>query len=74
MPVKQRPLKPLPELLEVTYSTLKSNSDLNANPRLLSPKVGIVCGSGLNTLVQSLHDVVYVPYEALEGFGKSTGK
>lgn len=65
--------KPLVELLESTYSSLKSIPDFNAAPRLLSPKVGIVCGSGLNTLVQSLRSVVYVPYEKLEGFGKSTG-
>ena len=40
---------------------------------LAHPRVGIVCGSGLSTLAESLRDVVLVPYEKLEGFGKSTG-
>ncbi|KAI0078099.1 hypothetical protein K474DRAFT_1594786 [Panus rudis PR-1116 ss-1] len=39
---------------------------------LLKPRVGIVCGSGLSTLASSLRDVVEVPYDTLEGFGKST--
>lgn len=41
--------------------------------RLLKPTVGIVCGSGLSTLANSLRDVVIVPYADLEGFGTSTG-
>jgi len=39
---------------------------------LQKPRIGIVCGSGLSTLVSSLRDVVEVPYTALEGFAKST--
>jgi purine-nucleoside phosphorylase len=42
--------------------------------QLQKPRIGIVCGSGLSTLVSSLRDVVEVPYTALEGFAKSTGK
>lgn len=42
-------------------------------PRLLKPTVGVVCGSGLSTLANSLRDVVIVPYNDLEGFGTSTG-
>lgn len=42
--------------------------------RLLKPRVGIVCGSGLSTLASSLRDVVEVPYNQLEGFTKSTGQ
>jgi purine-nucleoside phosphorylase len=41
---------------------------------LRNPRIGIVCGSGLSTLVSSLRDVVEVPYTALEGFAKSTGR
>ncbi|THH12763.1 hypothetical protein EW146_g7383 [Bondarzewia mesenterica] len=41
-------------------------------PRLLAPRVGIVCGSGLSNLAESLRDVVLVPYSDLEGFGRST--
>ncbi|CAL1710267.1 unnamed protein product [Somion occarium] len=39
---------------------------------LRKPRVGIVCGSGLSTLADSLRDVVKVPYDDLEGFGNST--
>ncbi|KAI0783277.1 hypothetical protein C8Q75DRAFT_737045 [Abortiporus biennis] len=52
-----------------------STLDVLANilpSKLLNPKIGIVCGSGLSTLASSLRDVVEVPYTALEGFGKST--
>jgi purine-nucleoside phosphorylase len=41
---------------------------------LRKPRIGIVCGSGLNTLVSSLRDVVEVPYHTLEGFARSTGE
>ena len=40
---------------------------------LRNPRVGIVCGSGLSTLAESMHDVVKVPYAKLPGFGESTG-
>ncbi len=40
---------------------------------LRTPRVGIVCGSGLGTLAESLTERVIVPYSALEGFGESTG-
>jgi purine-nucleoside phosphorylase len=40
---------------------------------LRSPQVGIVCGSGLGTLVESMRERVIVPYSVLEGFGESTG-
>lgn len=40
--------------------------------KLLKPRVGIVCGSGLSTLAKSLRDVVEVPYDRLPGFGINT--
>lgn len=40
---------------------------------LRNPQVGIVCGSGLGTLAESITERVIVPYSALEGFVKSTG-
>ena len=40
---------------------------------LRNPQVGIVCGSGLGTLAESITERVIVPYNALEGFGESTG-
>lgn len=39
---------------------------------LQSPKIGIVCGSGLSRLADSMREKVLVPYEYLKGFGKST--
>lgn len=60
----------LQELLESTYSTLRGKLPEN----LINPAVGIVCGSGLSTLASSLREAILVPYEELEGFGKSTGK
>ena len=42
-------------------------------PHLRKPRVGIVCGSGLGTLAESIVERVLVPYSALEGFGESTG-
>ena len=40
---------------------------------LRNPQVGIVCGSGLGTLAESITERVIIPYNALEGFGESTG-
>ncbi|KAI9438879.1 inosine guanosine and xanthosine phosphorylase family protein [Lactarius psammicola] len=39
---------------------------------LRTPRVGIVCGSGLGTLAESITERVIVPYSALEGFAEST--
>jgi len=42
-------------------------------PELLRrPCVGIVCGSGLSGLVDSLRETVLIPYETIPGFAKST--
>jgi len=40
--------------------------------KLQSPKFGIVCGSGLSGLADSMREKVLVPYEDLKGFGKNT--
>jgi hypothetical protein len=40
---------------------------------LRNPQVGIVCGSGLGTLAESITERVIIPYSTLEGFGESTG-
>jgi purine-nucleoside phosphorylase len=41
--------------------------------QLQKPVVGIVCGSGLSGLVDSLRNVVQVPYQKIPGFAESTG-
>ncbi|KAF8452462.1 hypothetical protein L210DRAFT_3518695 [Boletus edulis BED1] len=40
--------------------------------KLPTPVLGIVCGSGLSTLVNKLSDTVQIPYSQLPGFGQST--
>ncbi|KAI6126848.1 nucleoside phosphorylase domain-containing protein [Pisolithus sp. B1] len=42
------------------------------DPGLHKPRLGIVCGSGLSTLVSSLKNVVQIPYSKIEGFADST--
>ncbi|KAF8960868.1 nucleoside phosphorylase domain-containing protein [Flammula alnicola] len=39
---------------------------------LQSPRVGIICGSGLSGIVDIFRDVVLVPYEDIPGFSTST--
>ncbi|TDL27850.1 inosine guanosine and xanthosine phosphorylase family protein [Rickenella mellea] len=58
--------EPLP--FDATIKALKNA----VHPSLLDAQVGIVCGSGLSTLADSLRDVVLVPYDELPGFGNST--
>ncbi|KAK9709117.1 Purine nucleoside phosphorylase [Basidiobolus ranarum] len=41
-------------------------------PQTLLPKIGVVCGSGLGGLVESLQDTVEFPYESIPGFPHST--
>jgi purine-nucleoside phosphorylase len=41
---------------------------------LQSPRVGIICGSGLSGIVNNFRDVVLIPYENIPGFSKSTGE
>jgi purine nucleoside phosphorylase len=40
---------------------------------LRTPTIGIVCGSGLGTLAESITERIIIPYNALEGFAESTG-
>ncbi|KAF8153061.1 nucleoside phosphorylase domain-containing protein [Crassisporium funariophilum] len=53
---------------EPTIEAIKAALPLN----LQSPRVGIICGSGLNGLADSLRDVVIIPYDQIPGFSKST--
>lgn len=41
--------------------------------RLQTPRVGIVCGSGLGGIVECIRDLVLVPYSKIPGFVESTG-
>ena len=68
-PQQQQQLKPLPDLLASTLSTLHARLPAH----LAAPTVGIVCGSGLSTLAGALKECVLVGYEELDGFGRSTG-
>jgi purine-nucleoside phosphorylase len=40
---------------------------------LQSPRVGIICGSGLSSIGTTFHKVVKIPYTKIPGFSKSTG-
>lgn len=42
--------------------------------KLQNPQIGIICGSGLSGLVDTLREVEIVPYENIPGFGRSTGE
>jgi len=42
-------------------------------PEYHYPRVGIVCGSGLSELVDSIQDVHIIHYKTIPGFGTSTG-
>ncbi|KAJ3570888.1 hypothetical protein NP233_g4111 [Leucocoprinus birnbaumii] len=41
-------------------------------PELHTPRVGIVCGSGLSGLAAVIHNIRKIPYESIPGFGTST--
>jgi purine-nucleoside phosphorylase len=41
---------------------------------LASPRVGIVCGSGLSGLASHIREKIEIPYDDLEGFTRSTGE
>jgi len=52
--------------------TIKKIRGVLAERGLPSPLLGIICGSGLSTLVNKLSDTVKIPYSELPGFGAST--
>lgn len=54
-------------------ASLATISSLVSDPKLRKPCLGIICGSGLSTLVSSLKNAVEIPYSKLEGFSNSTG-
>ncbi|KLO06620.1 inosine guanosine and [Schizopora paradoxa] len=59
---------PLSDLLEKTCKTIRSL----VPEHLSSPRIGIVCGSGLSSLASSLREPQFVEYSKLEGFAEST--
>jgi len=61
------PTEPLP--FDETIKKIRGVLDARKLP---SPLLGIVCGSGLSTLVSKLSDTVQIPYAELPGFGQST--
>jgi purine-nucleoside phosphorylase len=65
-----------PVLDELTAQFTQALYDIRSRlpEELKNPKVGIVCGSGLQGLADILQDRVEVPYGAITGFGESTGE
>ena len=53
--------------VQICAEALKSSLPVN-----FSPKIGIVLGTGLGNLVQSLHEPCHIPYEKLPDFPRST--
>jgi len=62
------PTEPLP--FDETIQNIRRVLD---ERELSTPLLGIVCGSGLSTLVSKLSDTVQIPYTQLPGFGQTTG-
>lgn len=64
-----------PSLDELTSHFTIALSDIRSRlpQELREPKVGIVCGSGLQGLAEILQDRVEVDYSDITGFGESTG-
>ncbi|KAG8907963.1 hypothetical protein FRB99_001471 [Tulasnella sp. 403] len=65
----------LPESFSRTVEGIKERLRAEApedHQELSSPKIGIVCGSGLSGLGDALNRAVVVPYNDLEGFATST--
>jgi purine-nucleoside phosphorylase len=58
----------VPLSFEASIDAIKGALPVN----LKSPRVGIICGSGLSGLVNVFRDVVLIPYENIPGFSKST--
>lgn len=55
-----------------TYNAALQTIAERVPKHLQSPKIGIVCGSGLSGLADHMREKVLVPYQDLAGFGKST--
>ena len=70
---------PVPRRVFNTTMTTSFAASLDAIKAVLpanlqSPRVAIICGSGLSGIVDALRDVVLVPYQNIPGFSTSTGK
>ncbi|KAG8997643.1 hypothetical protein FRB93_014003 [Tulasnella sp. JGI-2019a] len=68
-------IQPLPAEFKLAVESIRRKLEKESasfSQELGEPKVGIVCGSGLSGLGDALEDKVIIPYEELEGFGKST--
>jgi len=62
----------IPKAFEKAVETIKDRVG-KVSPLLQAPKFGIVCGSGLSGLADSLKGpTCVVPYDEIEGFSKST--
>lgn len=59
-------MQAIPHPFEETLAAIRAQIPAE----LSSPKVGIVCGSGLSTLASHFKDKVEVQYDSLPGFVK----
>lgn len=61
-------LAQLPEAFQVAVKAIRSK----VPAELQTPAWGIICGSGLGGLADSLHDKVVIPYSTIPGFPQTT--
>jgi purine-nucleoside phosphorylase len=72
-PVPSPSNEPSADELAVQFTQALLDIRAKLPKELQYPKVGIVCGSGLQGLADILQDRVEVPYQEITGFGESTG-
>lgn len=65
-------ISPTQASLNLPFEATISSILASVPDKLKKPRVGIVCGSGLSGLVETLKEVVLVPYDNLAGFAQST--
>jgi purine-nucleoside phosphorylase len=56
-----------------TIEAISSQLAAAGKEHLLTPRMGIVCGSGLSTLGSHLREKFEIPYASIPGFGHSSG-
>lgn len=57
-----------------SYEEVKAAADYLRSKVPTKPLVGLICGSGLAKLGESIKDPIIIPYEEIPNFTKSTGK
>lgn len=59
---------------QFTYDQVKHIADLLSSKSSFAPKIGIICGTGLGGLADTLTEKTFVDYEDIPDFPVSTGE